>query len=149
MESADVYGPMQPFVLVVEDDADLATILCDSLRHAGYRATHCQDAAQAVIQAQNLRMGAILLDIRLPHFGSGIDVYHCLRGNPHIDRGLPILFMTGLPPEQAVPLIPADPRVRLLIKPLHFDHITKHLHDLCGETLLSKDVVPPNEVRLS
>ncbi|MFA5140031.1 MAG: response regulator [Elusimicrobiota bacterium] len=126
----------QPYILVVDDDATIATLICEHLEHFGYRVTYCTDAAQAIIQAQSVKLGLLIADIMMPVFGSGVDAYRRIRANPRLPKDLPIIFLTGLTPEQAQRMVPKDdPRVRLLHKPLPLSKLITAIKDLTGETL--------------
>ena len=126
----------QPFILVVDDDATIATLICEHLEHLGYRATYCTDAAQTIIQAQSVRVGLLIMDIMMPVFGSGVDAYCRIRADPRFPKDLPIIFLTGLKPEQAQRMLPKDdPRIRLLHKPCALSKLVAAIKDLTGETL--------------
>ena len=128
---------MQPFILVVDDDPNIATLVTESLENKGYRVTFCNDAAQAVIQAEGTKIGLLIMDIMMPGFGSGIDAYINLRKNRSLSKELPIIFLTGVKPEQAGRLIPKDdPRVRLLHKPTTMTKLQTAIRELTGDSLL-------------
>lgn len=82
---------MNPKLLIVEDEPDLALGLRDNFEFEGYDVTSAADGDQAVEQALAERPDLILLDVMLPK-RSGLDVCKILRG-----RGLtiPILMLTA------------------------------------------------------
>jgi DNA-binding response OmpR family regulator len=53
-------------VLLVEDDAALASMLVDRLRATGYRVWHAEDAHQAEAMAGEIRPDLYILDLMLP-----------------------------------------------------------------------------------
>jgi CheY-like chemotaxis protein len=55
-----------PDVLVVEDDADLATLVEMILSDAGYRVRTAAEGAQALARVEERMPGIILLDMRMP-----------------------------------------------------------------------------------
>ncbi len=80
-------------VLLVEDNAELATVTVQVLQAAGYTVTHAAsgDAARARL-AGGSRFDIVLSDIRMPGDTDGIALARWLRGTlPH----LPIVLMTG------------------------------------------------------
>jgi len=65
-------------VLVVEDDAHLASVIIALLRSHGLQVAHSQTAAEAVQCAREMLPGVIVLDLQLPD-GAGVDVVSELR----------------------------------------------------------------------
>lgn len=127
---------MKPFILVVDDDVNTASLICEHLEKQGYRVTHCHDAAQALIQAEGMPVGLVITDIVMPVYGSGLDAYVKIRKNPKFPQDLPIIFLTGLKAAEAERLIPkGDPRVRLLHKPTTMAKLLDAIRELTGETL--------------
>lgn len=62
-------------VLVVEDDPDIARVLVNYLRHAGYEAEHVADGREALARILSAPPDLTLLDVMLP----GIDGMEVLR----------------------------------------------------------------------
>jgi FixJ family two-component response regulator len=82
-------------VLVLEDDNDLRTLLCDLLVGAGAKACVSVGSVDAMVRQkeQVLGCGLALLDVNLgPGAPSGLDAYHWLRENGFGGR---IVFLTG------------------------------------------------------
>ena len=127
---------LPPLVLIVDDDVNIATMLSEHLQRQGMRVTHCHDAAQAMIQAEALRPALVIADIMMPAFGSGIDAYKKMRLHPRL-KEVPVIFLTGLKPAQAKPLMPpGDAKVRLLHKPVTLAELMQTIRDLTGDRLL-------------
>ena len=127
---------LQPAVLIVDDDVNIATMLSEHLQRQGMRVTYCHDAAQAMIQAEGLRPALVIADIMMPAWGSGIDAYRKMRAHPRL-KDTPVIFLTGLKPAQTRPLVPAtDPKVRLLHKPVTLSVLMQTIRDLTGDRLL-------------
>jgi len=78
-------------LLLVEDDAKLATAVCRGLRAEGYAVDHAVDGAAALIDAHVWDYDAVVLDLMLPR-RDGFEVCQTLR-----DRGddVPILMLTA------------------------------------------------------
>ena len=123
-------------VLVVDDETAIAEMICETLEKQGVRATHCNDAAQALIQIEGLRPALVITDIMMPAWGSGIDAYKRLRSNKRF-KDLPVIFLTGMQVDQARRLVPVgDPLARLLHKPVKLAVLLQTIRDLTGDRLL-------------
>ena len=125
--------PREAFVLVVDDDPIILSLVAAALEGAGYRVTTATDAAQAVVQAQGMKVGLIISDIMMPGGGTGVDAARHLRSLSWVSPLLPIIFMTGLPMDKARALIPGnDPHIRLISKPLDFAVLRSAIRELTG-----------------
>lgn len=81
-------------ILVVEDEADVRTVLCRLLEWEGYSVDSVADGAAAVAKVKAERPDAVVLDVMLPGM-SGFDV--CQELKFHRDTNLiPILMLTAL-----------------------------------------------------
>ena len=60
-------------ILVVEDNLEMGTLLCDFLQAEGYTTEHCMDGAEAAQMFMDSKAKLVILDIMLPHLdGYGI-----------------------------------------------------------------------------
>nr|WP_255520186.1 ATP-binding protein [Ramlibacter aurantiacus] len=81
-------------VLLVEDNADLATITHEVLQAAGcvVSLAHSADAAKALVEREGVPVDVVLSDIRMPGSLSGLGLAKWLQSaRPH----LPVILMTG------------------------------------------------------
>ncbi|MFC1679535.1 response regulator, partial [Elusimicrobiota bacterium] len=125
--------PGRTYILVVDDDALIRDMLVAKLESAGYRVTCAEDAAQSVIQAEGMRLSLIVSDIEMPGFGTGVDALKKLRSSTFVRKNLPVIFVTGMPPQEARKIVPkTDPYVRLLHKPVDWQLMQKYIHELTG-----------------
>lgn len=83
----------KPLVLVVEDEADLATLLSYNLEKEGFRVATARDGEEGLLQARDLAPDLILLDWMLPLM-SGIEVCRQLRRLP-ATKATPIIMLTA------------------------------------------------------
>jgi two-component system phosphate regulon response regulator PhoB len=83
----------QPYILVVEDEAALATLLQYNLDKEGYRVELCGDGEEALIRIDEKPPDLLVLDWMLPSV-SGIEVCRRLRQRP-ATRNLPIIMLTA------------------------------------------------------
>jgi two-component system, OmpR family, phosphate regulon response regulator PhoB len=83
----------KPLVLLVEDEADLVTLLRYNLEKEGFRTLTAGDGEEAMLLAEEQSLNLILLDWMLPLM-SGIEVCRQLRRNPRT-RDVPIIMLTA------------------------------------------------------
>jgi two-component system phosphate regulon response regulator PhoB len=84
---------VQPYILVIEDEAALATLLHYNLDKEGYRVDLCADGEEALIRIDEKPPDLVVLDWMLPTV-SGIEVCRRLRQRP-ATRNLPIVMLTA------------------------------------------------------
>ena len=84
---------MQPYILVMEDEDALATLLQYNLEKEGYRVVVAPDGDEGMLQVEERLPDLVLLDWMLPKL-SGIEVCRRLRGRPET-RNLPIIMLTA------------------------------------------------------
>ena len=84
---------MKPSVLVVEDEAALATLLQYNLEREGFRVLEARDGEEALLMIQEQAPDLVLLDWMLPQI-SGIELCRRLRGRADT-RNLPIIMLTA------------------------------------------------------
>jgi two-component system phosphate regulon response regulator PhoB len=88
-----VKGSSEPGVLVVEDEAALATLLRYNLEREGYRVFEARDGEEALLVADETQPDLIILDWMLPQL-SGIEVCRRMRTRGHL-RNTPIIMLTA------------------------------------------------------
>ncbi|THD79378.1 MAG: phosphate regulon transcriptional regulatory protein PhoB [Phenylobacterium sp.] len=84
---------MKPFVLVVEDEEALATLLDYNLDKEGFRVERAADGEEGLLKVEEETPDLILLDWMLPKV-SGVEVCRQLRARPETRR-TPILMLTA------------------------------------------------------
>ncbi len=84
---------LKPLVLVVEDEADIVTLLTYNLEKEGFRAVAASDGEEALLVAAEQTPQLVLLDWMLPLM-SGLEVCRQLRRNPKT-RDIPIIMLTA------------------------------------------------------
>ena len=106
---------MKRSVLVVEDQALMATLLSDALRSAGFEVHHAPDVASALDAIDSVDPDAAVLDIDLGPGPTGFDLGTILaRTRPDIA----LLFLTDKPESATMPFHLADipPNAGFLLK---------------------------------
>jgi len=84
---------VQPYVLVMEDEDALATLLSYNLEKEGYRVVVASDGEEGMLQIEERLPDLVLLDWMLPKL-SGIEVCRRIRGKPET-RNMPIIMLTA------------------------------------------------------
>ncbi|MFO0696895.1 MAG: response regulator [Polyangiales bacterium] len=84
-------APKRPYVLLVEDEPELAAVLRDYLVHGGMEVTWLSDGAEGVPSVRARMPDLILLDLMLPNVG-GLDLCRELRTWSDV----PIVMVTAL-----------------------------------------------------
>src|SRR3979409_1970189 len=88
----------RPLVLVVEDEAAIATMLRYNLEKQGYRVAEESDGQEALSRIQEQQPDIVLLDWMLPVM-SGIEVCRQIRRKP-ATRDLPVIMVTARSEDQ-------------------------------------------------
>lgn len=93
--SAGTHRPMRPnqLILIVDDDADIRTILSRLLRGLGYQVREAADGPTAFDLTRQLTPALIVLDLGLPGL-DGWTVARELRADPAFEQ-TPILAITA------------------------------------------------------
>jgi two-component system phosphate regulon response regulator PhoB len=91
--STESPAPLRPYILVVEDEDSLSTLLQYNLDKEGYQTSHCADGEEALILVEEKQPDLIILDWMLPTV-SGIEVCRRLRQRTDT-RNLPIIMLTA------------------------------------------------------
>src|SRR3984885_8902460 len=88
----------KPLVLVVEDEAALATMLRYNLEKQGFRVEEAADGQEALTRIAETQPDLVLLDWMLPVI-SGIEVCRQIRRRPNT-RDLPVIMVTARTEDQ-------------------------------------------------
>ena len=114
-------------ILVVEDDPDLCSLVCDLLNTQGYSAHPAHDGSAAVRCVADDRPDAVVLDVMLPEM-DGFEVCQALKFHRETNL-IPILMLTALDSAEARDKglrVGAD---RYLTKPFRPDDLLEELRD--------------------
>ena len=80
-----------PRVLVVDDEAMLADLLSQALRHEGWETATAKDGLDALAKAPSFHPDVVILDVQMPRM-DGLEALERLRAR---DPELPVLFLTA------------------------------------------------------
>ncbi|MBX9585281.1 MAG: PAS domain S-box protein, partial [Gemmataceae bacterium] len=111
---SEIRIPQSTMVLVADDEPGVRTLARAGLELAGFRVEVAEDGAGAVAAFRRAagRFGLVVLDATMPVM-TGRQAFEAIRA---LDPGVPVLFVSGYPDAQVVP-IPAPPRTGFLHKP--------------------------------
>ena len=84
---------MKPYILIVEDEAALLTLLRYNLERGGFEVGEAVDGEEALLMVEERRPDLMVLDWMLPTL-SGIEVCRRIRRRPDV-RPLPIVMLTA------------------------------------------------------
>jgi two-component system phosphate regulon response regulator PhoB len=98
IETRAMTGAARPLVLLVEDEASLATMLRYNLEKQGFRVEEAGDGQEALTRLNEAQPDIVLLDWMLPGL-SGIEVCRQIRRRPST-RDVPVIMVTARTEEQ-------------------------------------------------
>ncbi len=81
---------MNDLALVIEDDADLATIFAEAIKTAGFETQVIRDGRTAINQLALLTPSIVVLDLHLPNV-SGMDILKQIRADARLAKTRVIL----------------------------------------------------------
>lgn len=132
-----------PHVVVVDDDVNLLSLVCEILADAQIIAEGCPSGPHAFKYILHRRPRVVILDVMMPGV-DGVEVFHQLRADPFMANTV-VIFFTG----NIQWLIDHFPDyeawgVSVLPKPLHADMLLEHVSRALGNgpqhSLLERDV---------
>ncbi len=83
----------KPFVLIIEDERDIAALFRHVLDLAGYRTEIASHGTLAMERLSNSRPDVVLLDLTLPGV-SGAEILRRMRSDEHL-KGIPVVVITA------------------------------------------------------
>jgi len=109
------------YVLIAEDDADVAELLRQVLNeHLDVATENVANGALVMDSLVARRPDLLILDIEMPGL-SGLDVFDLIRNDGHW-HGVPILFLTALPEKAPTANTPAGVH-EILAKPFDINNL--------------------------
>ncbi len=103
-------------ILVVDDEEPLARIVADCLRKEGHAVEVCLDSSAAAAAARDSGSELALIDYQMPG-KTGVELLAEFRARAETER-MPVLFLSGTDAVRFAMLVPPEPRVRFLRKPV-------------------------------
>lgn len=113
-----------PTLLVVDDDPMTLGAARDHLNAMGYRVLTAPDAVKGAMTAVVNRPDVIITDFLMPGL-PGQSIFDQLTERPET-KDIPVIIMSGYPPESIQPYVPMPLRHNILHKPINY----KLLHEM-------------------
>ncbi|HOV20734.1 MAG TPA: response regulator, partial [Ottowia sp.] len=83
-----------PQLLMIEDDARLATMVGEYLKQSGYGVAHAGDGETGLAMLQDAPVDLVVLDLMLPGI-DGLEVCRRIRAQPGEAARVPVLMLTA------------------------------------------------------
>jgi len=106
-------------VLIVEDEANMRTVLREFLDRSGYASAAAPAGLAGLAQAESWHPHAILLDVRLPEI-DGYEVCRRLKANP-ATKPIPVIVMTAFQNDALNRLAYAAGAMACILKPFRLE----------------------------
>jgi CheY-like chemotaxis protein len=120
----------EPLILVVDDDADIRTVVNHLFTTLGYQVKEAADGLTAFVRARQLTPALIVLDLGLPG-RDGWTVARELRADPALEH-TPILAMTAYSMRAALQAARDAGCQAVLCKPFELQTLEETAHALLG-----------------
>jgi CheY-like chemotaxis protein len=120
-----------PVILIVEDDANLALLISEDLKRAGYASKVAIEGVQALTLARSMRPALIVLDFLFPAGGGG-SLLKRIRMSTHT-QSIPVLILSAVPEDLVRKEIGTDPGTRYLGKPYAKEVLIETIAQILGE----------------
>ena len=132
-ERVPAQGDKVPLILVVDDEANIRTLLRQELSDAGYRVIEAANGSQALAETRRHHPDLIILDVMMPDV-SGFDVTSALKADQQT-ADIPILILSIIEDRQHGLRLGAD---EYLTKPLDTEQLLHTIADLLSHPSLDK-----------
>ena len=128
-ERVPTQGDKAPLILVVDDEANIRTLLKQELSDVGYRVIEAANGSQALAEARRHHPDLIILDVMMPDV-SGFDVTSVLKADQRT-ADIPILILSIIEDRQHGLRLGAD---EYLTKPLDTEKLLSTIANLLQES---------------
>jgi two-component system phosphate regulon response regulator PhoB len=90
----------KPLILIVDDDADIRSILRVKLEAAGYRIAEAQDGQDAIDKCKHEPPALIIMDVRMPVM-SGTEAVSVIKEDPKL-KDIKVVFLSNFGEEEEI-----------------------------------------------
>ena len=90
----------KPLILIVDDDADIRSILHIKLEAAGMRVVEAQDGQDAIDKSKHEHPALIVMDVRMPVM-SGTEAVGIIKQDPKL-RDIKVVFLSNFGEEDEI-----------------------------------------------
>jgi signal transduction histidine kinase/DNA-binding response OmpR family regulator len=139
-EQVATHQPRDKSVLVVDDDANIRSLLHQELTEAGYMVRLAEDGRQALALIREETPGLVILDVMMPEM-NGFDVAAVLKNDP-ATMDIPIIILSILEDKERGFRLGVD---RYLTKPIDTTTLFHEVDALLGQGKSKKKVMVVDE----
>lgn len=115
------------YVLIAEDEPDIARVLADAIGDAGYESNVIPNGALVPDAIAARPPDLLVLDVSLPGL-SGLDIFDLVRSEPRL-HGVPVLFLTASP-DRAEAAFATNGVHRVMAKPFELDALLSAIREM-------------------
>lgn len=126
LENVNIDWPKEKTILVIDDDADVRTIMINYLNKMGYAVMLASDGQQGINLAKAHYYDLIISDINMPKM-DGIEFVSQVKS---INPWVPILVITGYHTPEVTELTKTFDSVGLLNKPFKYEKLEDTIHKI-------------------
>jgi len=139
-EQVATHQPRDKSILVVDDDANIRSLLRQELTEAGYVVRLAEDGRQALALIREETPGLVILDVMMPEM-NGFDVAAVLKNDP-ATMDIPIIILSILEDKERGFRLGVD---RYLTKPINTTTLFHEVDALLGQGKSKKKVMVVDE----
>jgi signal transduction histidine kinase/DNA-binding response OmpR family regulator len=139
-ETVSIQHPADKSILVVDDDANIRSLLQQELAEAGYTVRLAEDGRKALALVREEMPGLIILDVMMPEM-NGFDVAAVLKNDP-ATMHIPIIILSILEDKERGFRLGVD---RYLTKPIDTPSLFKEIGTLLDQGASHKKVMVVDE----
>jgi len=139
-ETVSIQHPADKSILVVDDDANIRSLLQQELAEAGYSVRLAEDGRKALALVREEMPGLIILDVMMPEM-NGFDVAAVLKNDP-ATMHIPIIILSILEDKERGFRLGVD---RYLTKPIDTASLFKEIGTLLDQGASHKKVMVVDE----
>ena len=112
-------------ILVVEDEADVLTLVARTAELEGYHVLRATDGSAGLHLLQENRVDMVILDLRLPVM-DGWEVFQQMKNNPQL-KGIPVVVLSASASPETQEEALEKGAAAFLVKPVNLDDLIKTL----------------------
>ncbi|MDX8344324.1 ATP-binding protein [Rossellomorea sp. YZS02] len=135
----DEHGGDGMYIIVIEDDINLASLLKAELSDSGFKVQHTPSGSEALTKMKDEKPDAVVLDIMLEGSMSGWDVLEEMKGDEHLSQ-VPIIVSSALDEKEKGLTLGAND---YLVKPYHPSRLSKTILHLLLKKGMNGEILVP------
>lgn len=117
-------------IMLADDDPNILALMTEFFKMRGFNVATVQDGTEAIQLAKEEHPDAIIMDIQMP--GTyGTSAVKAIRDDESLVN-TPVLFLTGVPIENARKIIQEDDKTKLVSKPVDMNALHQMVQDMLG-----------------